>query len=130
MKTRKSVNAIPLPSPTVLEAIKWAQQEEGVEGVNPILILGPLRHRRLVRLRRLAQWRLRTEHYWSFHKIALAFNGRDHSSVMHLVRLENAARGLPEYYPLQGSWAHISAARHEAHVMRMTIKYAGGASYA
>jgi hypothetical protein len=129
MKTPKTVNAIALPSKTVLDAIAWAKAESGLDA-DVIDILGPCRKKHLVILRRLAQWRLRTEYYWSFPRIGQAFNGRDHSSVMHLVQLENIKRGYPQYHPVHSTWGHISQARHEAHLMRMRIKYAGGASYA
>lgn len=116
-------------TPTLRAALEWAQIEAGYQA-SVEDILGPIRKKKLVRLRQLAQWRLRTEYLWSFPRIALAFDGRDHSSVMHLVRRENIARGYPQYHPMHGNWAKLCEARHEAHVLRMALKYAGGASYA
>jgi hypothetical protein len=129
MKTPKEVNATTLPSPTVLEAIHWARKEADSQ-LSTQEILGKSRKAAKVRLRRLVQWRLRTEYLWSFPRIALAFGGLDHSTVMHHVQRENLVRGFPSYYPQKGTVGKLSAARHEAHVMRMQIKYAGGASYA
>jgi DNA-binding transcriptional ArsR family regulator len=129
MKTPKEVNAIALPSPTVLEAIHWARKEADSQ-LSTQEILGKSRKAYIVKLRRLVQWRLRTEYLWSFPRIALAFGGLDHSTVMHHVQRENLARGYPSYYPRKGEWAKLSEARHQAHVQRMAIKYAGGASYA
>lgn len=129
MKTPKEVNAKTLPSPTVLEAIQWARREADSQ-LSAQDILGKSRKAPIVKIRRLAQWRLRTEYLWSFPKIALVFGGLDHSTVMHHVQRENLERGLPSYYPRKGSIASLTEARHEAHVMRMALKYAGGASYA
>ena len=123
MKTPKTVNATALPSPTVLEAIHWARKEADSQ-ISTQDILGRSRKAPIVKLRRLAQWRLRTEYLWSFPRIALAFGGLDHSTVMHHVQRENLERGLPVYWPMQGSWGSIANARHEAHVMRMALKYA------
>ena len=116
-------------TPTVQAAIDWARQEAGYP-MPAMEILGQSRRAHVVKLRRLAMWRLRTEYLWSFPRIALAFDGRDHSTVMHHVKLENLKRGYAEHYPLQGHGAQLSKARHKAHVQRMAIKYAGGASYA
>ena len=129
MKNTETVNAIALPSPTVLEAIHWARQEADSQ-LSAQDILGRCRKAPIVRVRRLAQWRLRTEYLWSFPKIALAFGGMDHSTIMHHVQRENLERGLPSYYPRKGSLGKLAEARHEAHVLRMSLKYAGGASYA
>ncbi len=129
MKTPKTVNAIPLPSPTVLEAIHWARKEADSQ-LSTKDILGKSRKKYIVTVRRLVQWRLRTEYLWSFPRIALVFGGLDHSTVMHHVQKENLKRGYPSYHPLKGQWNKLCEARHEAHVMRMQIKYAGGASYA
>jgi len=129
MKTPKAVNATALPSPTVLEAIHWARKEADSQ-ISTQDILGKSRKAPIVRLRRLAQWRLRTEYLWSFPKIALVFGGLDHSTVMHHVQRENLARGLPSYWPMKSTWGSVASARHDAHVMRMALKYAGGASYA
>lgn len=88
-------------TPAVQEAIQWAQEEAGYE-VDLKLLLSHLRYAKLVRIRRLAAWRMRTKHRLSFPRIAAVFK-RDHATIMHHVEMENEALGLPKDYP-QGYW--------------------------
>ena len=88
-------------TPAVQEAIQWAQEEAGYE-VDLKLLLSHLRYAYLVRIRRLAAWRMRTKYRLSFPRIAAVFK-RDHATIMHHVELENEALGLPKDYP-QGYW--------------------------
>ena len=86
-------------TPAVQEALDWAQQEAGYH-VDMKQLLSHLRYARLVRIRRLAMWRLRTENRKSFPWIAKAIGLMDHATVMHHIQCENEARGLPKDYPL------------------------------
>lgn len=86
-------------TPKVREAIAWAQAEAGYE-VPVSGLLSPLRMHKYVRIRRLAAWRLRVQHRFSYPRIAAALHRSDHTSAMHLVETENIARGLPRNYPI------------------------------
>ena len=88
-------------TPVVQESLEWAQQEAGYQ-VDMKQLLSHLRYARLVRIRRLAAWRMRTKHRLSFPRIAAVFK-RDHATIMHHVESENEALGLPKDYP-QGYW--------------------------
>ncbi len=88
-------------TPTVREAIEWAQAEAGYE-VELKDLISHMRYARLVRIRRLAAWRMRTRYRLSFPRIAAVFK-RDHATIMHHIELENEALGLPKDYP-QGYW--------------------------
>lgn len=86
-------------TPAVAESIQWAFQEAGYE-VEISKLLSRQRYAKLVRIRRLAMWRLRTHHKKSFPWIAHAMHKDDHATVMHHVGEENLKRGLPKNYPL------------------------------
>lgn len=95
-------------TPTIREAIEWAEAEAGYE-VDLKALLSPQRYAYLVRIRRLACWRLRTQNRLSFPRLQAVFR-RDHATIMHHVGLENEARGLPKDYPLSQWRAESEAA--------------------
>ncbi len=85
------------------QAVAWANAQLHTH-ITEQEALGHCRKRRFVSCRRLAMWWLRTERRWSFPEIGRNFQGRDHASVMHLVKRENKARGLPLNWPIE-DWA-------------------------
>ena len=86
-------------TPTVREAIEWAQAQCH-SNIDLKTLLSRQRYAHLVRIRRLAMWRLRTEHRKSFPWIATALRMKDHATALHHIQCENEARGLPKNYPL------------------------------